>query len=77
VVDSIENQFHAVGNSQLVENPEQVLLDRVLAEAQFAGDVAVAQAFGHESDDLFLARGQKTTAAVIDNAEGRHLADEV
>ena len=49
----------------------------MLAEAEFAGDASVGEPFGYEGYDLLLARGQEAVAAVVDDAEGGDLADEV
>jgi len=38
------------------EDAEEIFFDRVLAEVEVAGDLAVAQAFGYEGDDLLFAR---------------------
>ena len=32
MTESIENQFHAAGNTQLIENTEEIFLNRVFAE---------------------------------------------
>ncbi len=77
VVDGIEDEFDAGGDTQLVEDAEQVLLDGVLAEVKLAGSVAIAEAFGDEGDDLLLARGEELVAGGIENAKRRHLRDQV
>ncbi len=69
MVHGIKNELDSGRDSQLVENAEQVLLHRVLAEAEFSGDVAIAEAFGDQSDDLFLSWRQQTAPTVVDNAE--------
>src|SRR5580700_7048148 len=55
VIDGVEDEFDAGRNAELVEDAEKVLLDGVLAQAEFAGGFAIAEAFCDESDDLLLA----------------------
>src|SRR5579863_9971773 len=69
VVDGIENQFDPGRNTNLVEDTEEVLLDCVLAEIEFSGDVAIAEAFGDERNDLFFARGEKFLTARIQHTQ--------
>ena len=38
-----EDEFDAIRNSELIEDAEQVLLNRILAEAEFTGDIAIAE----------------------------------
>src|SRR5258708_47804 len=77
MVDGVEYELDAIGNSQLVEDAKQILLDGVLTKAEFSGDVAIAEAFGDQSDDLFLSRRQQTAPAVVDDPERRHLTDKI
>jgi len=77
VVYGVEDEFDAGGDAQLVEDAEQVFLNGVLAEVEFAGGVAVAEAFGDEGDDLFLARGEELVAAGVEHAEGWDYGDQV
>jgi hypothetical protein len=62
-VDGVKDEFDAIGNSQLVEDTEQVLLDGVLAEAEFAGDVAIAGAFGCQGNNLLIS-GRERSATI-------------
>jgi len=77
VIDGVEDKLNPIRNAQLIENTKQVLLHRVLAEAEFSGDIAIAETFGHQRDDLFLSRREQTAPAVVDNAERRHLTDKI
>ena len=77
MVDSVENEFDAGRDAQLIEDAEQVFFYGVLAKAQFPGGVAIAQAFGDEGDHLFLARGKHLPAAGIKNPQRRHTGDQV
>ena len=63
VIDGVEDEFDAGGDAELFEDAEEIFLDGVLAEFEFAGDLAVAQSFGDQGDDLLLARGQQAVAA--------------
>ena len=73
VIHGVEDGFDARGDTQLVEDPEQVLLHGVLAKSQFLGDLFVREAFGDERDHLFLARSEQTAPASIDHSQ---FADE-
>ena len=77
VVDGIEDEFDAGGDTQLVEDAEQVLLDGVLAEVEFAGALAVAEALGDEGDDLFFSWREELLAAGVEHAQRRHFGDQV
>jgi hypothetical protein len=46
--ESAKHQLHAAGHPDLVEHPEQIVLDGVLAELQLGGNFAVAQAVGNQ-----------------------------
>ena len=63
MAQSIEHEFHAIGNAQLVVNPQQRLLHRILFEVQFASDFAVVQALGDQMDSLFLPRSKYHVSA--------------
>jgi hypothetical protein len=77
VVDGVEDELHAGRNAQFVEDAEHVFLDGVLAEIQFAGNVAVAEALGDESDDLFFARGQEWVSTGVEHAKRWDFGDQV
>ncbi len=70
MVHGVEDQFHAVGNPQLVEDSEQVFLHRMFAEPQFIRDVAVAESVCNQRDYLLFPRGQKVLTRL-----GQHLQD--
>ena len=59
VIDGVEDEFDAGGDAEFFEDAEKIFLDGVLAEVEFAGNLAIAEAFGDEGDDLFLARGEQ------------------
>ena len=69
MVYGVEHEFHAIGNAELIEDAEQVLFDRVLAEAELAGNITITETFGNEGDNLLFAWGQQTTPTIVDNAE--------
>ena len=58
------------------KNPEKILFDGVLTQIEFAGDLAVAQTFGNERDDLFLARGEQVVSIRVEHPQRRHFRDE-
>lgn len=49
VAEGVEYDFNPAGNSQLVENPEQVVLDGVFRQLQTFGSLAIGKSFGHAS----------------------------
>ena len=67
----VQDQLHAARNPDLVENPKQVLLDCVLAQAKLASHLAIGKAIGDERDYLLFARRQERPAVGIDDAQGR------
>ena len=77
VVQSIEDEFYAAGDAELFEDAEQIFLDRMLAQVEFARDEAIAEAFGDESDHLLFAGREKTGAAVIQDSQRRHFGNHL
>ena len=73
----VEDELDAAGDSDFVEDAEQVFLDGVLAEAEFGCDLAIAEAVGDEGDDLLLAWGEKRAAAGVYDAQGGHFRERV
>src|SRR5712692_3019682 len=55
MVDGVEREFEAVGNTELVENVVQVILDRLLADKKFFADFLVAETLRDELHDFFFA----------------------
>jgi hypothetical protein len=53
-----ESEFETVGDAGLVVDGAEVVLDDLLLGAELVGDVLVLAAFGDESDDLKLLRGE-------------------
>ncbi len=77
VINGIQHEFHAAGDTELFEDAVEVFLDGVLAEVEFAGDLAVTDTFRDESDDLFLARGEHAAALGIEHAQRGDFRDMV
>ena len=73
VAHGIEHQFDPARNSQLVEDAIEIFLYRVLAQAEFAGNIAIGQSIGHQGDDLLLARGEQFGVLGIHHAQRGHL----
>lgn len=69
VIEGVEREFDAGGDSQLFEDAEQVFLDGVLAEIEFDGNLAIAEAFCNQRDDLLLAWGEQVAALRVEHAE--------
>ncbi len=70
---SVEDQFHPAGDSHFIEDAQQVFLDGMFAETQFAGDCAIGQAVGNERDHLLFARRQQSPAIGVDDSKRWHL----
>ena len=62
LVERVKNQLDAAGDSQLIEDPVQVVPDRVLGNFEPLGDFAVLHAIGHQADHIFLAARQQRRA---------------
>jgi hypothetical protein len=50
----VEYEFDPRGDSQFLENLEQIILYGVLAELQLLRDLAVRQAVGYQGDNFFF-----------------------
>src|ERR1700683_1516102 len=61
----IQHQFHSRGNSNLVEDAKQVLLYRVLAQAEFGGHATVAESVGDQRHHLLLARSEQARSLAV------------
>jgi len=48
----------------------------VLAEIEFARDIAVAHTLGDEGVDLFFARSEQIVSIRVQHSKGRHFRDE-
>ena len=68
---SIQNEFDPAGNSQLVENPEQVVLDRVLGQLQALSNLAIGQSLRHAADHIRFSCGKQPAIYVEAAGEGR------
>src|ERR1700686_2065415 len=55
MVDGVERQLKAVGNTKLVENVVKVILDRLLADKKLLANFLVAEALRHELHDFLFA----------------------
>jgi len=67
VGDGVEDQFDAAGNTHLVEDAQQIFLDRMFAKAQFGGDSAVGHASATRATPAPRA-GQEESSVGINNA---------
>jgi hypothetical protein len=75
VVDGVEDEFDAGGDAEFIEDAEEIFFDGVLAEVEFAGGFAIAEASGDEGDNLLLARGEKFASGGVDDAQGWNFGD--
>src|SRR5580700_397959 len=55
MVDGVESEFEAVGDTKFVENIVQVIFYGLLADEKFFADFFVAESLGDELDDFFFA----------------------
>ena len=69
MTESIEHQFHATGNTQLIENTEEIFLNCMFAEAEFLSNFAITQSIGDQGNNLFFARSKQFEPARIHYAE--------
>lgn len=76
VIDGVEGELDAGGDSQLFEDAEQIFLDGVLAEIELDGDLAIAESFGDEGDDLLFAGREQVAALRVEHAQRRDFRDE-
>jgi hypothetical protein len=77
VSEGIQDQFDSIGDAQLVIGAQQGFLDGVFLDAELLGNLAIADAFGNQIDDLFFARGQHTLSLGIDDTCGGCGAERV
>lgn len=77
VVDGVEDEFNAGRDAEFVEDAEEIFLDSVLAEVEFTGGFAVAEASGDEGDNLLLAGGEKFVPSGVDDTQGWNFGDEI
>src|SRR5580698_5565063 len=54
----VEHNFDALGNSELIEDAEQVILYGMFGEAQALSDFAVGQTLRDTADDFLFAAGE-------------------
>jgi hypothetical protein len=76
VVDGVEDEFDASGDSQFLKYPEKIFLDGVLAKIQLYGDLAIRQSLGDERDNLFFSRSENAVARGIQYPERRDFGNE-
>ena len=61
----IQHQLNSGRDAELVKDAEQILLDSVLAEIEFARRIAIAEPFSNQSDDLFFPGGKEHPAVGV------------
>src|SRR5215471_13581891 len=54
-------ELHAVGGADLVENPSEVMLDRLFANGEFAGNLPVRVACDHPRQHFALTARERGT----------------
>ena len=55
-MNGVEDKFNTGGDAEFLEDAVEIFLDGVLAQVEFAGNVAIAESFGNQGHNLFLAR---------------------
>ena len=70
VVDGVERQFQAVGNSQLIEDVVQVVLHRLLTDEHLLGHLFVLETLRHQRHDFPLALAERGAFAVAGSRLG-------
>ena len=59
LVERIQNQLDAAGDSQLIEDPVQVVSDGMLGDVEFLGNLSVLHAVGDQLDYIFFTASQQ------------------
>src|SRR3989442_13849932 len=55
VVNGVKGEFEAVGDTELVEDVMEMVLDGLLGDEKFFADFLIAEALGDALDDFFFA----------------------
>jgi hypothetical protein len=55
----VENQFHSIGNAQLIVDAKQIVAYRVFTEAELTGNVPVGKTLSHKADHLRFSFSQQ------------------
>src|SRR5215470_5468054 len=55
VMDSVEREFKAVGDTELIENVVEMILDGLLGDEKLFTDLLVAETLSHQLYDFFFA----------------------
>jgi hypothetical protein len=69
--DNVQCKLHAVRHSQLIKDPQHVVLYRVLAQSKSFGYFAIRAAVRNERDDFLLPFRKEILPFGVDNARGR------
>lgn len=67
LIDRVKGKLQAGGNSELVEDPEQIVSYRVFTQAQFLRNVAIGATFGNELHEAQFAVGEEGRAFGVDH----------
>ncbi len=68
MVHCVEDEFNSRRDAKLIEDPEQVLLDRMLTQSEFHGHLSIGQTLGDQSDNLLFARSEKMIPVRVEHA---------
>jgi hypothetical protein len=71
VSERIKNDLYATGNSQLVKDPEKIILNRMFCQFEALRDFAVGEAIRQTADDVsFTSRKQRTVVGLEQSERG-------
>ena len=70
MIHGVQDEFYPRGNSELIEDTEQIFLPGVLTQCQLMGDLFVRRAFCDQRHHLFFTRSEKAVSLCIDAARG-------
>jgi hypothetical protein len=74
-IDGVQDQFDATGEAELIEDPEEIILYRMLAKSKALGYLAIRQTLGQQGNDLFLALRQDLHSLGINDAKRRNISE--
>jgi hypothetical protein len=77
MIHGVQDEFYPRGNSELIEDTEQIFLHGVLTQCQLMGDLFVRQAFCDQRHPLFFTRSEKAVSLCIDDAQRGDLSNEI
>ena len=65
----VEHDLNPLGDTQFVEDAEEIVFHGVLGQAKALGNLAIGQAFGDAAHHFLFTAGKQLGAAGVDDAE--------